>query len=256
MQRYEAGRLYEDRPIDQRYYDLADMLRPFSASGVYANYFEGEATLDFSNDFIVFEMQELSANPHLRGVVQMILLYQVTQEMLLERRRQKLFIMDEAKEALAGGGQDDRILGEFLEKLYLRVRKYNGAAITATQDVAHYFSSPYGASIWNQSNFILMGRQSENSVDAVARGQAIKLDDNLRRLLVSIGGGGGHFKEWYVHSDLYRGVIRSVVNPSTLLLFSNRPEDNIPLDQYMAQGLSVPEAIAAVLRDRGIEEAA
>jgi len=185
----------------------------------------------------------------------MILLYQITQEMLEERARQKLFIMDEAKEALAGSGPDDKILAEFLEKLYLRVRKYNGSAITATQDVAHYFTSSYGASIWNQSDFILMGRQSENSIEAAAKGQAIRLDENLRRLLGSIGGGSGHFKEWYVHSPLFKGVVRLVLNPSTLLLFSNRPEDNNPIDQQLARGLGVPEAIDAVLRERGIEQA-
>jgi len=255
QRRYRKGRLYDDRPIDQRYYDMADMLAPFAEGGVYANYFEGQATLDFGSAFMVFEMQELDTKPHLKAVVQMILLYQTTQEMLEERHRQKIFIMDEAKEALAGSGPDDQAQAQFLEKLYLRVRKYNGSAITATQDAAHYFSSTYGASIWNQAAFILLGRQSENSIEAIARGDAIKLDDNLRRLLASIGGGSGHFKEWYVHSDLYRGVMRLVINPSTLLLFSNRPEDNVPLDQRQAEGMTVSDAIDDVLRERGIREA-
>lgn len=255
MRRYRQGRLYEDRPVDQRYLDMADMLAPFSEGGPYASYFEGPATLDFDNDFIVFEMQELSSNPHLRSVVQMILLYRVTQEMLEERRRQKVFIMDEAKEALAGNGADDRVLAEFLEKLYLRVRKYNGSAITATQDVAHYFTSPYGASIWNQSEFILMGKQSENSIEAIAQGNAIRLDEGLRRLLSSIATSSGNFREWYVHSGLFRGVVRLVLNPSTLLLFSNRAEDNGPLDEEIERGATVTEAIDAVLAQRGIREA-
>jgi conjugal transfer ATP-binding protein TraC len=255
MQRYRAGRLYPDRDIDPRYLDMSDMLAPFSRGGVYEQYFEGPATLDFGNDFIVFELQELSANPHLRGVVQMILLYKITQEMLEERHRQKVFLMDEAKEALAGNGPDDKILAEFLDKLYLRVRKYHGSAVTATQDVAHYFDSSYGASIWNQSDFIFLGRQSENSIEAIKKGEAIRLDENLRRLLASIGTGGGHFKEWYVHSSLFKGVVRSILNPSTLLLFSNRQEDNTPIDARLAEGLTVTGAIEAVLAERGIEEA-
>jgi conjugal transfer ATP-binding protein TraC len=235
QRRYAKGMLYEGRPVDQRYFDMADMLAPFCEGGVYASYFEGQATLDFSNPFMVFEMQELDTNPHLKAVVQMILLYQITQEMLEERHRQKLFIMDEAKEALAGSGPDDQAQAQFLEKLYLRVRKYNGSAITATQDVAHYFSSTYGASVWNQSAFIILGRQSENSIEAIRKGEAIQLDDNLKRLLGSIGSGSGHFKEWYVHSGLYRGVMRLIINPSTLLLFSNRAEDNVPLDQRIKE---------------------
>ncbi len=255
QRRYAKGRLYDDRPEDKRFYDLADMLAPFSVGGAYASYFEGPSNLDFSNDFLVFEMQELANNPHLRGVVQMILLYRVSQEMLEERRRQKIFIMDEAKEALAGNGADDKTLAEFLERLYLRVRKYNGSAITATQDVAHYFTSPYGASIWNQSEYILMGKQSENSIEAVARSEAIRLTDPLRRVLTSISTNSGAFREWYVHSGLFKGVVRLVLDPSTLLLYSNRAEDNVPIDEAVARGLSVAEAIDEVLRQRGIEEA-
>ena len=253
--RYAKGRLYEDRPEDKRLYDLADMLAPFAAGGAYARYFEGRSNLDFSNDFLVFEMQELANNPHLRGVVQMILLYRVTQEMLEERKRQKAFIMDEAKEALAGNGADDETLAKFLETLYLRVRKYNGCAITATQDVNHYFTSPYGASIWNQATFILMGKQSENSIEAIARGEAIQLTEQIRRGLTSISTNSGSFREWYVHSDLFRGIVRLVLDPATLLLLSNRAEDNGPLDEAISEGLSVGEAIERVLRDRGIEEA-
>lgn len=253
--RYAKGRLYDDRPEDRRLYDLADMLAPFCAGGPYASYFEGKSNLDFSNDFLVFEMQELANNPHLRGVVQMILLYRVSQEMLEERRRQKIFIMDEAKEALAGNGADDKTLAEFLERLYLRIRKYNGSAITATQDVAHYFTSPYGASIWNQSEYILMGKQSENSINAIGQGEAIRLTEQLRRQLTSINTNSGAFREWYVHSSLFRGIVRLVLDPSTLLLYSNRAEDNVPIDAAIASGMTVPEAIAQVLRDRGIEEA-
>ena len=268
--RYQQGRLYDDRPIDQRYYDLADMLAPFCKSGPYEALFEGPATLNFSNDFLIFELEDLSSNPHLRGVVQMILLYQITQEMLQERHRKKLFIMDEAKEALSGGGiggigdsVDDHAMSEFVEKLYLRVRKYNGSAITATQDVAHYHASSYGTSMFNQSDFIFMGRQSETSIAAAARNETFVIDDNLKRILVSLGGGGqgghgneavGSFKEWYVHSPIFRGVMRLVINPSTLLLYSNRPEDNTPLDRRIAAGMSASQAVDDLLRERGVSE--
>ena len=256
QRRFAEGRLYPDRPADQRFYDMAVMLAPFSKGGAYATYFEGPATLDFSNDFMVFELQELSNNPHLRGVVQMILLYRVTQEYLEERSRQKVFIMDEAKEALAGSGADDLTMAQFLEKLYLRVRKYHGCAITATQDVAHYFISPYGASIWNQSEYIILGKQSENSIEAIGTGHAIRLDEPLRRLLSSIASSTGSYREWYIHSGLFKGVVRLMLDPYTLLLMSNRAEDNGPLDRELAAGKSISQAIDAVLRDRGLVEAA
>jgi len=254
--RYRMGRLYEepDRPKDQRYFDMADMLAPFCKGGAYESMFEGPATLDFSHDFMVFELEDLSHNPHLQGIVQMILLYQITQEMLQERHRRKMFIMDEAKDTLAGSSTDDQAMAEFMENLYIRVRKYFGSAVTATQDVAHYYASKYGATIFNQSDFIFMGAQAETSIVAAARSDSFVIDDNLKRLLVSLGGDGGHFKEWYVHSKIFRGVIRLMINPSTLLVYSNRPEDNIPLDQRLQAGMSVAEAVDDLLRERGTVE--
>ena len=89
----------------------------------------------------------------------------------------------------------------------------------------------------------------------MARSEAIRLTDPLRRVLTSISTNSGAFREWYVHSGLFKGVVRLVLDPSTLLLYSNRAEDNVPIDEAVARGLSVAEAIDEVLRQRGIEEA-
>lgn len=253
-ERYRPGRIYDDRPVDQRFLDLFDMLAPWSKGGVYERWFEGEANIDFSNDFIVYETQDLEANPHLHGVVQQILLYKTTQEFLQERTRRKIFLLDEAKEVLAGHGEDDKASGQFLEKLYLRVRKYGGSAVTASQDVAHWMASEAGRSIFNQSDFVFMGTQAETSIAAAAKSESFIMDDNLKRLLGTLSGESGYYKEWYVHSKIFRGVIRLMMNPSKVLLLSNRAEDNVPLDERIARGMTVSEAIDDLLASRGIYE--
>jgi conjugal transfer ATP-binding protein TraC len=47
------------------------------------------------------------------------------------------------------------------------------------------------------------------------------------------------------------GVARNILDPATHLLFSNKLEDNAPLDALRAQGLSIDEAITELLRQRG-----
>jgi conjugal transfer ATP-binding protein TraC len=250
--RYAAGRLYEDRAVDQRYLDMADMLAPFCKGGPYQHWFDGPPTLNFDNDFMVFEMQDLERNPHLYSVIQMILLYKVSQEMLEERHRRKMFIMDEARDGLGGDGEDDKVMANFIDKLYLRIRKYNGSAVTATQDVAHYYASKAGASVFNQSDFIFMGRQSESSIASASKSENFVMDEALKRLLGTLGGSEGNFKEWYVHSPIYKGVLRLFIDPGTLLLFSNRAEDNTPIDERLERGMSIEDAIADLLLERGI----
>ena len=52
-------------------------------------------------------------------------------------------------------------------------------------------------------------------------------------------------------SDRNRGVARNILDPATHLLFSNKLEDNAPIDELRAQGLSIDEAIGELLRRRG-----
>lgn len=251
-QRYKKGSLYEGEPIQQRFLDMAYMLAPFAKGGPYEQFFEGESTLNMNNRFVCFELEDLSNNQHLKGVIEMILLYQITQEMLMERTSRKMFIMDEAKDALAGNGPNDQAMSEFIEKLYLRVRKYHGSAVTATQSIDHYYASVAGESVFNQSDFIFLGRQSKQSIAAAAKSEKFVMDEGLKRLLGSLAGEENVYKEWYVQSPIYTGVFRLFIDPATGLLLSNRAEDNVPLDTRIEAGMDVDAAIEDVLRERGL----
>jgi conjugal transfer ATP-binding protein TraC len=250
--RYKKGCLYEGEIPQQRFFDMAYMLAPFAKGGPYEQFFEGESTLDMSNNFVCFELEDLGNNQHLKGVIEMILLYQITQEMLMERTSRKMFIMDEAKDALAGNGPNDQAMSEFIEKLYLRIRKYHGSAVTATQNIEHYYASVAGASVFNQSDFIFLGRQSKQSISSAAKSEKFVMDDGLKRLLGSLAGEEGVYKEWYVQSPIYTGVFRLFIDPTTGLLLSNRAEDNVPIDTRLAAGMTMDQAIDDVLRERGV----
>ena len=61
----------------------------------------------------------------------------------------------------------------------------------------------------------------------------------------------GAFSEVYISSPVGEGVARNILDPATHLLFSNKLEDNAPIDALRAQGLSIDEAITELLRQRG-----
>ena len=60
---------------DQRIKDLAIMLNPYSRGGQYERFFEGRNNIDFSNDFIVIENEELKRRPDLHAVVNLSLIH-------------------------------------------------------------------------------------------------------------------------------------------------------------------------------------
>jgi conjugal transfer ATP-binding protein TraC len=109
--------------------DLATALGPFMAGGTYGAFFEGQASLDLTSDFTVFEMSDLAAREELRSVVLSAIMFMTSQAMTRSPRSvRKLLLIDEAWSMLKGGS-----MGEFVETYARTCRKYGGALATATQ---------------------------------------------------------------------------------------------------------------------------
>ncbi|MBK7592204.1 MAG: type IV secretion system protein TraC [Betaproteobacteria bacterium] len=248
-----TGRLRDaGTTVDRRLQDLAVMLEPFCLGGAYSRFFDGPATVDFSNDFVVIEEEELKQKPDLHLVVNLILLYRITRAMYETRDRKKLLIIDELKQQLGTTGEDDPVLAQVVEEAARRARKYGGALITATQGADDYYATAATTAAFNFSDWVFLLRQKQESIELLDRSGRISMDDYKKRLLQSLRTERGVFSETYVHSPMGEGVARLLLDPHTLLLFSNRLEDNAPLDAKRAQGLPIDQAISELLQERGI----
>jgi conjugal transfer ATP-binding protein TraC len=238
---------------DQRIRDLAIMLNPFSRGGQYERFFEGRNNVDFSNSLVVIETEWLKRKPDLQVVASILLLYQITGQMYLTRNSKKILIVDELKQQLADTGQDDPVLAAVLEEASRRARKYGGALVTATQDGDDYYGSIQMEAAFKCADWVFLLRQKPESIDLLAEKKRLSIDEAKKRLLNSLHKEDGVYSEMYVSSPIGEGVMRLVLDPATHLLFSNKLEDNKPIDELRAQGLSVDEAIARVLEQRGLQ---
>ena len=63
----------------------------------------------------------------------------------------------------------------------------------------------------------------------------------------------GAYSEIYIHSPVGNGIGRLIVDPYSLLLFSSRAEDFNAINEKRATGLTVSQAIDAVLQDRSVQ---
>ncbi len=242
-----TGRLDEEsRDEDRRLKDLAAMLRPYTREGAYGRYFEGAATIDFGSDFIVLELEELKAKKDLQTVVLLIIMYRITREMYFSRSRKKIVIIDEAWDLLSGGAT-----GEFIEAGYRRARKYKGAFMSATQGVDDYYRNPAAKAALDNSDWMFLLRQKPESIEMMDKLGQLTMDDGMKRLLQSLRTEHGAYSEVFIHSPAGSGIGRLIVDPVSLLLFSSRAEDFNAINAKRATGLTVSEAIDAVLRERG-----
>ena len=245
-----TGRLDDDANAeaegDRRLKDLAAMLAPYAREGTYGKYFDREASIDFSSDFIVLELEELKAKKDLQTVVLLIVMYRITREMYFTRDRKKIVIIDEAWDLLSGGAT-----AEFIEAGYRRARKYKGAFMSATQGVDDYYRNPAAKAALDNSDWMFLLRQKPESIEMMDKLGQLTMDDAMKRLLQSLRTEHGAYSEVFIHSPAGNGVGRLIVDPYSLLLFSSRAEDFSAINAKRAEGLSVSQAIDTVLAERG-----
>ena len=72
----------------------------------------------------------------------------------------------------------------------------------------------------------------------------------MKRLLQSLRTEHGAYSEIFIHSPIGNGIGRLIVDPYSLLLFSSRAEDFNAINEKRSAGMTVSQAIDAVLRDR------
>ena len=223
-------------------------LQPYTAHGVYASYFNGPANIDFSNDFVVLELEELKSRKDLQSIVLQIIMYRITQEMYLDRSRRKLVIIDEAWDLLGSNTS-----ASFIEAGYRRARKYRGSFGMITQSIDDFYKNAAGRAAIDNADWLFLLRQKPENIDRIQKEGKLHIDEFLRRLLNSVSTEHGMYSEIFVSGPMGSGVGRLLLDPFTMLLYSTRAEDFEAIRSYQARGLDIVDAIKQVLQDRGGE---
>jgi len=198
---------------------------------------------------LVIELESLKRSPALHRVIMMVLLFRITSEMYFNRNRKKLLIIDELKQQLGNAGDSTLVL--IIEEAARRARKYGGSLITATHMVEDYHASDALHTAFALSDYIIVLRQRRESIEKLAQEGKLHMDEGRKRLLSSLRMEKGAYAEAYLYSTMGEGIVRLIIDPFSLLMFSNRHEDNAPIDELRAQGHSLDEAIEILLERRG-----
>lgn len=232
---------------DRRVRDIGVQLYPFTKDGEYGKYFYGENNVNFQRDFSVLELEELKGREHLQQVVLLQLIYQIQQDMYLgDRDRHKIVIIDEAWSLLTEGD-----VGKFIEHGYRRFRKYGGAAVVITQSVTDLYDSPTGRAIAeNSANMFLLGQKSE-AISALEKEQRLPIGSSGYSLLKTVHTEVGAYSEIFFITGYGGGIGRLIVDKYHQLLYSTHPNDVQAIQRKRQGGMTMPEAIEAILKERG-----
>jgi len=222
--------------------DLATSLAPFMAGGTYAGFFEGEASLDLSSDFTVFEMSDLATREELRSVVLSAIMFMTSQAMTRSPRSvRKLLLIDEAWSMLKGGS-----MGEFVETYARTCRKYGGALATATQSLNDYYKSDGATAALENSDWMLILQQKSETIADFRRAKRLDMDDRTETLIRSLKRSGSDYSEVFIKGPEVEAVGRLVLDDYSATLFSSSPQTFAAIDAEIARGHQLADAIERI----------
>ncbi|TDR30288.1 type IV secretion system protein TraC [Hydromonas duriensis] len=236
--------------LDPEINRLGTQMFSFTTAGVYGRWFNGQSNLKFDSELVVLEMDDLSNKPDLQKVIIKLVLYLITQKMYETRERRKFCMIDEAWDLLEGGTD----AAKFINEGYRKIRKYDGSFITATQNAVDYSLSLAAQAALQNSDWVFALRGKEQTVVELA--DKLKLGESEQADIRSLQTVQGVFSEIWMYYAEGSGIGRLYSDPYNHLMSSTKASDFEALRLKQKQGMSISEALDAVMQDRaaaGIE---
>ena len=228
----------------ERYSNIAEQLNPFSRHGPYGVYFDKKNNLNYNNNLVVLELDNLRSKRDLQQVVLLQLIAQLQTECYQgDRNVPKIIVIDEAWEMF-----EDPMVAKFLEGAYRRFRKYNSACVVVTQSLDDLYNSASGEAIAKNSANLIVLRQNSEAIEGLKRSERFQIGAYGFEMMKSLHTERGQYSDVLCRSGDAWGVARFVVDRYTQLLYSTAPDEVSAIDELKQQGLPVHEAIEALIK--------
>lgn len=224
---------------DPKANDLGQMLYPYTKNGTYGRFFEGKSTVNFKNQLVVIELEELKERKDLQAVIVQMVIVSITNQMFLGDRKVPFnIVFDEAWDMLKGNQS-----GVFIETLARRLRKYRGSLIVGTQSINDFFVSPGAQAAFDNSDWMCLLSQKPESIEYLKKRDRLSLTPQKEALLKSVKTKQGEYAEVMITGSNGYAVGRLILDPFSGLLYSTKAEDYTAIQHLRERGFSLSDAI-------------
>jgi conjugal transfer ATP-binding protein TraC len=236
-----------ENQTEQTATNLAIMLTPYIKGGVYAKHFEGNNNVNFSNDLVLIELEELKGKKELQTVVLQLFMIAITDQAFLGNRKRPFIIcIDEAWDLLKS-----KQAGPFIETLARRLRKYYGSLVIGTQNLQDFFNTPGATAAFENSDWMCLLSQYPVSISALAEQKRLHFDEAKKHALASVTKRDGLFSEVMIlDAEGNYSIARLILDPFSDLLYTTHPHEYTIIKELREKGLSVSDAIEKCLSMR------
>lgn len=234
---------------DREAFRLAKQLSPYSSTGNYGKFFNGEANLELDGDMVGLELEELNSFKDLRKVVVLTLIMRITAQMYLSRTRKKIMVIDEAWDLLG----DDDDAANFIEEGYRRVRKYGGIFCIGTQSIQDAALNKAAAAAFANADWKMFLRQDLDKLEQAKKESIIALDDTKFKYLESLQTIQERYAEVLITSPMGMNIVRHVADPYSLLLSASNALVYNEVQELRDEGVDTKDILNIMAQRRGME---
>lgn len=232
-----------DHPSD-RLTELGLRLQPFTRDGDYGAWFEPPCTVDFTNVFVVLELEHLKPHPRLMRVMVMTAINAITTVMYRAQRRDTrvMCVMDEAWDLF-----NTDAVAQFLEEGYRRARKYNGSFVAGTQSLLDFAKTSATRALIQNADILVSLSQDDSDVDnAVNLGLIAAPSAYERALLRAVTTQKGRYAECVIKpKNGTARLVRLVLEPFSRILYASDPARFNAIRARVAAGMDWIAAVEA-----------
>jgi conjugal transfer ATP-binding protein TraC len=226
-------------------HELAEMLFPYTRDGQYGRVVNGKATLEFDNQFVVLELEDLMNHPDFKRVVMYSVTARSLQEMhSLPRSLRKIFAIDEGWQHLSVNDKDEDA-AKFLEYNARLARSYEGSQMISTQGIDDCLNSVAGRAIFDNSDWKFLGRQSKETITSLSQKGELPFPPAVEKMLLALTK-TDWYSEWLIRSPIGSSVVRFVADPWFLTMCHSKGPVFEQVQQLIAAGMPTEDAITHV----------
>jgi conjugal transfer ATP-binding protein TraC len=227
---------------------LGIMLGPYTKTGMYSKYFEGENNVDFTNPLVVIELEELKGKEDLQAVILQMFIMDIANRAFLGDRKTPFYIcIDEAWDLLRAPQT-----GKFIETLARRLRKYKGALIVGTQGVEDFFSTPGSKAAFENSDWMCFLSQKDGSVQSLAESGKLPRNPGLIKAISSVIMQEGNYSEVVISNSTNGNysIGRLKLDPFSHLLYTTKAEEFTRVKDLTESGMTISQAIQELIKEK------
>lgn len=221
---------------------LGERLHPYKERGTYGRFFNGPSNIDLSSQLVVVELEELKERKDLQSVIVQMVILQITNSIYLgDRKTPSCLILDEAWDMLRGAQS-----GVFIETAARRLRKYFGGLVVGTQSINDFYANPGALAAFDNSDWMCLLSQKDESIELLKNSKRLSMDPAMERTLRSLRTEQGQYAEIMIKGPKGFAVGRLILDEFSKILYSTKAEEFAAVQDLVAQGLSLKEAIQKI----------